>query len=60
MRCGRLGAVSVLGVDSFPAPSIAQCASKTPRATAWREKAKFETANLFDWFTARKDERNSV
>ena len=57
LQCAKAGAVSVLGIDSS-APSIAQ-AQQNAAKNGLAEKVNFETANLFDWFTARKDERNS-
>jgi len=57
LQCAKAGAVSVLGIDSS-APSIAQ-AQQNAEKNGLADKVKLETANLFDWFTARKDERNS-
>ena len=57
LQCAKAGAVSVLGIDSS-APSIAQSQQNAAK-NGLAEKVNFETANLFDWFTARKDERNS-
>jgi len=56
LQCAQAGAASVLGVDSSAA-SITQSEQNTAR-NGLAEIAKFETANLFDWFTARRDERN--
>jgi len=56
LQCAKAGAASVLGVDSS-APSVAQAEQNTAR-NGLGEKIKFETANLFDWFTARKDARD--
>jgi 23S rRNA (cytosine1962-C5)-methyltransferase len=56
LQCAKAGATSVLGVDSSAA-SAAQ-ATQNAAHNHLAEIAKFETANLFDWFTARRDERN--
>ncbi len=56
LQCAKAGAKSVLGVDSS-ASSVTQSEQNAVR-NGLSEIAKFETANLFDWFTARRDERN--
>ncbi len=53
LQCAKAGAQSVLGVDSSAA-SAAQ-ATQNAAHNNLAEIAQFETANLFDWFTARKD-----
>lgn len=57
LQCAKAGAASVLGVDSS-APSIAQATQNAER-NGLGDKIKWETANLFDWFTARKDAQNA-
>ncbi|HTB64315.1 MAG TPA: class I SAM-dependent rRNA methyltransferase [Opitutales bacterium] len=56
LQCAKAGAKSVLGVDSS-LTSVTQAAQNATKNNLG-EIAKFETANLFDWFTARKDLRN--
>ncbi len=56
LQCAKAGAADVLGVDSS-APSIAQAAQNAER-NGLADKVRLETANLFDWFTARKDARD--
>ncbi len=56
LQCAKAGAAEVLAVDSS-APSIAQAAQNAER-NGLAAKVRWETANLFDWFTARKDARN--
>lgn len=51
LHCARAGAAQVLGLDSaFDA--IAQAKKNAERN---RVTADFESANVFDWFTARRD-----
>lgn len=51
MHCAKAGAASVLGLDSaFDA--ISQAKKNTERNGL---RAEFEGANVFDWFTARRD-----
>jgi 23S rRNA (cytosine1962-C5)-methyltransferase len=51
LHCARAGATQVLGLDSaFDA--IAQAKKNAERN---RVTADFESANVFDWFTARRD-----
>ncbi|HVU36744.1 MAG TPA: class I SAM-dependent methyltransferase [Opitutales bacterium] len=56
LQCAKAGAASVLAVDSS-APSIAQAAQNAAH-NGLGDNVVFETANLFDWFTARKDARD--
>jgi 23S rRNA (cytosine1962-C5)-methyltransferase len=56
LQCARAGAASVLGVDGSAA-CIAQ-AEQNAAHNQLAETARFETANLFDWFSARKDARD--
>jgi 23S rRNA (cytosine1962-C5)-methyltransferase len=55
-HCARAGATAVLGVDSSE-PSIALARQNAAR-NSLTKTVQFETANLFDWFTARKDARD--
>jgi 23S rRNA (cytosine1962-C5)-methyltransferase len=55
LHCARAGAASVLGVDDS-APAIAQAVQNAER-NQLAHLATFESANLFDWFTARKSDR---
>jgi 23S rRNA (cytosine1962-C5)-methyltransferase len=55
LHAARAGAVSVLGIDSSAA-CIAQARLNAAR-NGLADVAVFEEANLFDWFTARKDLR---
>jgi 23S rRNA (cytosine1962-C5)-methyltransferase len=55
LHCARAGAASVLGVDDS-APAIAQAQKNAERN---RLPVAFESANLFDWFTSRKDARSA-
>jgi 23S rRNA (cytosine1962-C5)-methyltransferase len=56
LQCAKAGAQSVLGVDSSAA-SVAQSVQNAEH-NQLADVAQFETANLFDWFTARKDARS--
>jgi len=52
MHCARAGAQRVLGLDSAP-EAIAQAKKNAERNAV---QADFEIANVFDWFTAHRDE----
>jgi 23S rRNA (cytosine1962-C5)-methyltransferase len=56
LQCAKAGAAAVLGIDSS-APAIANCRNNAAR-NQLEDCVTFNCANLFDWFTTRKDSRD--